>query len=148
MAALDPFAGPDECQDRCELRELPTRFFRGLDDHRHDEEFLRSIFVESATVEFPAGEYAGIHEIAGGCTELVTGRTETLHGLSDHVLTLRDDSAHIAATLFATYLDESGEHLHLGAHVGAEAMRAPAGWRICRLAIGIVWTERRLPQDL
>src|SRR5690606_4965897 len=97
--------------------------------------------------EFPTGEYAGLDDLIAATRRFEDSWDTTLHSLTDHLVTVREDSAHIAATLLATHLGRETCR-HLGANVGAEAVREPAGWRLRQLAVGLVWAEDgRPPQD-
>lgn len=139
----DPLEGLEASRDREEVRDLLARHWSGFDTRRDDAGFLRSVFAEQATVEFPSGERSGLDDIGEAVRELHALWKTTLHAVSSEVITLCEDSAHVAAALHATHLhrdDDPGAPLHLGARLGAEAVRTGDGWRLRRLAIGVVWT--------
>lgn len=137
-------------RDRDAVHELLDRFFHGVDARRADPAFLRSVFVEAATVEFASGEYDGFDGLSEAIRTMLAPWKATLHALSGHLITLTEDTAHVSAVLRATHVhrdDDPGAHLHVGARVGAEAGRTADGWRLRRLAIGAVWTEGDPPAE-
>ncbi|UYM06887.1 nuclear transport factor 2 family protein [Solicola gregarius] len=133
-----------DARDRDDVRDLLRSFFAGLDERRCDRSWLRSVFAESALVEFPSGEYAGVASIRDAVRGLQAEYPHTLHGVTDHAITLAGDTAHVTAVVHSTHVSgdqTTARHRHAGGRVGAEAVRTPDGWRLRRLAVDLTWTD-------
>lgn len=131
-------------RDQAELRDLLDRYHRGFDERRCDDAWLRSIFTEDVSVEFPAGTHTGLPGLGDLSRRIMALWARTLHVTSNHAFGIEGDQASVRATLTATHThreDDPGAPLHIGADLDGRAVRSPAGWRLRRLAIRLVWTE-------
>ena len=134
----------DAHDDREAIRRLLIDYFRGFEAGRSDDAWLRSIFTEDVAIDFPAGAHQGLAGLGDLTREIAGLWDRTLHLLSEHVIDVQHDHASLTAVLHATHVhhtDRSGDHLHIGAHVDAQALRSSDGWRLAQLAIRLVWTE-------
>jgi hypothetical protein len=130
--------------DKAAVHDLLVGYFRGFDERRTDDAFLRETFTDDARWSFPRGDATGIEEIIerrGGTLGLWK---ETLHSVSSVLIELDGDRARFTATLLATHVhrdDDPGAPLQIGGRLTGEAARGDAGWRIRRLGLDLVWTD-------
>jgi SnoaL-like domain len=130
--------------DRVAVDDLLVGYFRGFDERRTDDAFLRETFTADAHWRFPRGDATGIEEIIerrGGALGIWK---ETLHSVSSVLIELDGDRARFTATLLATHIhrdDDPGAPLQIGGRLTGEAARADAGWRLRRLGLDLVWTD-------
>ncbi|NED04935.1 nuclear transport factor 2 family protein [Streptomyces sp. SID6648] len=128
--------------DRVELTELCDRFVRHLDQDRHSDHWLDSVFITDTHLTFPMGEFKGRE---GQVAFLETARKNferTHHLSSNYDIRLDGDSARVTAHLVAVHLRRSAEpnsHFSIGGHYEAEAVRTADGWRLRTLAFDLVW---------
>jgi hypothetical protein len=131
-------------EDRQAVHDLLVGYFRGFDERREDDAFLRQTFTDDAHWRFPRGSAAGIEEIVERRGRALALWKQTLHSVSSVLVDLDADRARFTATLLATHIhrdDDPGEPLRIGGHLTGEAGRGDEGWRLRRLELDLVWTD-------
>lgn len=149
MTALEDELARLRCQldtltVRADLRDLLDGYFRGFDEGRTDDQWLRTIFAEDVSVTFPGGAHNGFAGPGTLHRQIMRRWQSTLHLTSNHLVTLDRDVATVHATLAATHIhraEDPGAHLHIGGHVEGHAIRLPDGWRFRQLTIRLTWTQ-------
>jgi hypothetical protein len=132
------------------VHDLLVGYFRGFDERRTDEAFLRETFTADAQWRFPRGDVTGTEAIIERRDETLGLWKETLHSVSSELIELHGDRARFTATLLATHIhrdDDPGAPLHIGGRLTGEAARGDAGWRLRRLGLDLVWTDGDPPRQ-
>jgi hypothetical protein len=130
--------------DRVAVHDLLVGYFRGFDERRTDDAFVRKTFTADAHWRFPRGEATGIDEIIERRDGTLGLWKETLHSVSSVLIELDGDRARFTATLLATHIhrdDDPGAPLQIGGRLTGEAAGSDADWRLRRLALDLVWTD-------
>ncbi|HEY1515325.1 MAG TPA: nuclear transport factor 2 family protein [Solirubrobacteraceae bacterium] len=130
--------------DRQAVHDLLVGYFRGFDQRRTDDVFLKRIFTADAHWRFPRGDATGIDQIIERRDGTLGLWKQTLHSVSSVLIDLDGDRAQFTATLLATHIhrgDDPGAPLQIGGGLTGEAVRGDAGWRLCRLELDLVWTD-------
>jgi hypothetical protein len=130
--------------DRRAVHDLLVGYFRGFDERRTDEAFLRETFTADAHWRFPRGDATGIEEIIERRDGTLGLWEQTLHSVSSVLIELDGDRARFTATLLATHIhrdDDPGAPFHIGGRLTGQAARRDAGWRLHRLGLDLVWTD-------
>ncbi len=130
--------------DRVAVHDLLVGYFRGFDEWRTDEAFLRETFTADAHWRFPRGDATGIEEIIERRDGTLGIWKETLHSVSSVLIEFDGDRARCTATLLATHVhrdDDPGAPLQIGGRLTGEAARSDAGWRLRRLGLDLVWAD-------
>ena len=136
--------------DRVAVHDLLVGYFRGFDERRTDNAFLKETFTADAQWRFPRGDATGIEEIIERRGETLGLWKETLHSVSSVLIELDGDRARFTATLLATHIhrdDDPGAPLQIGGRLSGEAARSDAGWRLRRLELDLVWTDGDPPGE-
>jgi hypothetical protein len=130
--------------DRVAVHDLLVGYFRGFDERRTDDAFLRETFTADADWRFPRGEATGIEEIIERRDGTLGLWEQTLHSVSSVLIELDGDRARFTATLLATHIHrpaDPGAPLQIGGRLSGEAGRSDVGWRLRRLGLDLVWTD-------
>ena len=130
--------------DRLAVHDLLVGYFRGFDERRTDDAFLRETFTADARWRFPRGDASGIEEIIERRAGALGLWEQTLHSVSSVLIELDGDRASFTATLLATHIhrdDDPGAPLQIGGGLTGEAGRGDAGWRLRSLGLDLVWTD-------
>jgi hypothetical protein len=130
--------------DRQAVHDLLVGYFRGFDERRTDEAFLKETFTAEAHWRFPRGDATGIEAIIERRDGTLGLWKQTLHSVSSLLIELDGDRAGFTATLLATHIhrdDDPGAPLQIGGRLTGEAACGDAGWRLRRLELDLVWTD-------
>jgi hypothetical protein len=130
--------------DKAAVHDLLVGYFRGFDERRTDDAFVRQTFTADADWCFPRGDATGIEEIIERRDGTLGLWKETLHSVSSELIELDGDHARFTATLLATHIhrdDDPGAPLQIGGRLTGEAARRDAGWRLRHLELDLVWTD-------
>jgi hypothetical protein len=130
--------------DRQAVHDLLVGYFRGFDQRRTNDVFLKRTFTADAHWRFPRGDATGIEEIIERRDRTLGLWKQTLHSVSSVLIDVDDDRAQFTATLLATHIhrgDDPGAPLQIGGGLIGEAVRGDAGWRLRRLELDLVWTD-------
>ena len=136
--------------DRVAVHDLLVGYFRGFDERRTDDAFLRETFTADAHWRFPRGDATGIEEIIERRDGTLGLWQQTLHSVSSVLIELDGDRGRFTATLLATHIhrdDDPGAPLQIGGRLSGEAARSDAGWRLRRLELDLVWTDGDPPRQ-
>jgi hypothetical protein len=141
-------------EDRQAIAQLVAQLGRMLDEKRFDD--ARSILADDVTVYTPGGHACGSEAVVAQARRTHTVNTQ--HAISDVLIDLDGDRAHVRANLIATFAPDrpgarlvigDAEHpdsyLTLGEVYRFEAVRTDAGWRLARIETERVWSSRPLP---
>lgn len=129
--------------DRDAIRSLALQYAHAI-DHR-DFAGLRQVFTEDAVLIHPYGESPGIEAILQAMQGLGRYRA-TLHAVHNHLSWLEGDRATAETCCVAMHFlpVEDGElQQDMGIRYRDELVRTPAGWRITRRALELIWTDER-----
>ncbi len=88
--------------DRVAVHDLLVGYFRGFDERRTDDAFLKETFTSDAHWRFPRGDATGIEEIIERRDRTLGLWKQTLHSVSSVLIELDGDRARFTATLLAT----------------------------------------------
>jgi hypothetical protein len=130
--------------DRLAVHDLLVGYFRGFDERRADDAFLKETFTADAHWRFPRGDVTGLEQIIERRDGTLGLWKETLHSVSSVLVELDGDRAEFKATLLATHVhrdDDPGAPLQIGGRLTGEAGGGDAGWRLRRLELDLVWTH-------
>ena len=136
--------------DRAAVCDLLVGYFRGFDERRTDDAFLRETFTADAHWRFPRGDATGIEEIIERRDGTLGLWQQTLHSVASVLVELDGDRGRFTATLLATHIhraDDPGAPLQIGGRLSGEAARSDAGWRLRRLELDLVWTDGDPPRQ-
>ncbi|RPK90880.1 MULTISPECIES: nuclear transport factor 2 family protein [Streptomyces] len=128
--------------DRTELTELCDRYVRHLDQDRHSDHWLESVFTTDAHLTFPMGEFKGMEGLIAFQAMARTTFERTHHLSSNYDIRLDGDSARVTAHLMAVHVRNRAEpnsHFTIGGHYEAQAVRTADGWRIRTFVFDLVW---------
>jgi hypothetical protein len=135
-------------EDRRAVHDLVVGYFRGFDERRSDDAFLKATFTADARWSFPRGDVTGLDQIIERRDGTLASWKATLHSVSSVLIDLDGDSAELTATLLATHVhrdDDPGAPLQIGGRLTGDAVLGDDGWRLRRLELGLVWTAGDLP---
>jgi hypothetical protein len=135
--------------DRAAISDTVTAYATGLD--RRDWALYRSIFCDALEMEFSSvGIRAGAYDADAwvrSAQTLFAGFSATQHTSTNHVHTLRGDSASCVSSMQAEHFVAPGPEIAAGAErwtIGGyyvnELVRTPAGWKLRRVALHVTWT--------
>ena len=136
---------------------LLTRYFAAIDDDVLDTDLLRAVFTDDCRVLRPNGDaVVGVDALLESQTRSFARFAGTQHRLTDHLVTVHNDSggtgadvdrARLRANLVAMHL-WAPDHLPptsleayfvAGSVVRAQARRTSAGWRVAEVAVTPTW---------
>jgi hypothetical protein len=133
--------------DRGELADLADRYLRALDAGDFDEGRAVSVFTEDIELNFPPGDHYGIVGVVEFTRGFMRHWDRTHHNVSQYQIGLDGDRATVAWNVIAVHVHHgsppppaSSKHFFLGGRFDGSAVRTPRGWRLRRLALGVVWT--------
>ena len=135
--------------DRGAVHDLVVSYFRGFDERRADDAFLKETFTTDAHWRFPRGDATGIKEILERRDGTLGLWKQTLHSVSSVLIELDGDRARFTATLLATHIhrdDDPGAPLRIGGLLNGDAARGDPGGRLSRLELDLVWTDGDPPR--
>ncbi|PSJ25308.1 nuclear transport factor 2 family protein [Streptosporangium nondiastaticum] len=132
--------------DRVEIRELFDRYVAALDtvdEESYDDAWFRTVFTDDVRLVFPVGDHRGV---TGLCAFQRTAKARwarTHHIGANCVVDVTGDRAAVRSHQLATHSHRDDprttEHLSVGGHYTAEAVRTDAGWRFSRMEFHPVW---------
>lgn len=134
--------------ERVQIVDLFSRYFAAVDDKRVDASVVGATFTVNGRVVAPNGmALVGRDAITAGHAKTFARFRATHHVISDHVIDLVEDSAHVRANMTAMHLwsEEESDPLSLQAHFvaggvfEASAVRTEEGWRLAELRLRVTW---------
>jgi hypothetical protein len=130
-----------------EIVELVDRYLCSLDERTFDGGWAREFFTDDAVVEFPIGSAAGIDEIVSDTRLGVLRFARTQHlGLNYLVSeSLRGDGTSARWNQVNHHIQPEGDLFSTGTWSEADFVETPAGWRIARTTMHVIWTSGRPP---
>jgi 3-phenylpropionate/cinnamic acid dioxygenase small subunit len=131
--------------DRDEIVDVLYRYAQAVDSC--DWELLRSLFTETVDLDFSAinGQPASQTHRDDWVTYLSALRTEliaTQHFISNPRVAITGDRATCTAYVRGEHVVHAGEHQNMytiGASYADEFVREPAGWRMRRVTVALIW---------
>jgi len=133
-----------ETADRLALRALVDRYARIPDDR--DYALVAEVFAADAALLGPGFALEGLEQIRAGM-QAIEQYDATLHCMHNHLVELEGDSATGDLWCVANHLYERDgvrRKLDWGIRYRDRYRREPAGWRIARRELRVVW-EQDLP---
>ncbi|WP_031508540.1 nuclear transport factor 2 family protein [Streptomyces megasporus] len=133
---------PTTRPDRAEVTDLVARLTRCLDDPSPDGRDLRAVYTEDAVVHSPRGTVRGIDAIVERVRRADPGDEHAQHFDTDVLVDLDGDRARVTANQLV-YFFRPGKppHRTAGLRHTLTAARTPAGWRIARNDITLLWEK-------
>lgn len=138
---------PDEVADRLALRDLVERYARIPDDR--DYALVHDVFCADAVLRGPGFELTGQDQIRSGM-QSIERYSATHHAVHNQLVNLHGDRAEGDVWCVANHLHERDglpHKLDWGIRYADRYRRDPAGWRIARRELRIVWSQE-LPLEL
>ena len=111
-----------------------------LDTHAWDD--LGDVFAADATAEL-GGEYAGVDAIVERVSSVLLRLRASQHMVSTHQVALDGDAATCRCYLHAQHvreIDGREAQFIVGGRYDDELVRSPAGWRITRRVLTVIWS--------
>lgn len=137
--------------DRVAIQDLMARYAYAVDAKRW--EVLDEVFEHGAVVDFLAN--GGVRDtwpaIGAWLSAAMSGFTACQHYLSNFATDVDGDRARSRFYVFTQMITAGGGEEQIvsdGGYYHAEFARTPAGWRVARLAGGIVWWSGSVPDHL
>ena len=130
--------------DKLAVHDVLVGYFRGFDERRTDDAFLKATFTADAHWRFPRGDVTGLEQIIERRDPTLGLWKQTLHSVSSVLVELDGTRAEFTATLLATHVhrdDDPGAPLQIGGRLTGEAAGGDTGWRLRRLELDLVWTD-------
>jgi hypothetical protein len=146
-------SAPDlqELSDRAAISDVVHAYATGLD--RRDWKLYREIFSDEIEMDFASvgmrpGRYAA-DDWVRDAARLFAGFEATQHTSSNHVHTLRGDSATCVSNMQAEHFiaAEEGDGLAreqrrwtIGGYYTNELVRTTAGWKLAKITLSVTWS--------
>lgn len=130
--------------DKLAVHDVLVGYFRGFDERRRDDAFLKATFTADAHWRFPRGEVTGLERIIERRDSTLGLWKQTLHSVSSVLVEVDGNRAEFTATLLATHVhrdDDPGAPLQIGGRLTGEAAGGDTVWRLRRLELDLVWTD-------
>ncbi|MFD6435297.1 nuclear transport factor 2 family protein [Streptomyces venezuelae] len=131
--------------DAFTVRGLLDRYLLALDTEKLDDAWARTLFTEDAVVAFPLSRYEGRAGLAAWHRAALENFARTQHLNSPAVVEVSGDEAALRANLLSTHVHHPGgpgpELFTTGTSVSGAARRTAGGWRLTRLAFGLIWVD-------
>jgi hypothetical protein len=132
-----------EVADRLALRALADRYARIPDDRDYD--LVDQVFAADALVIGPDFRLEGLEQIRAGMRG-IERYAATQHCMGQQSVEIEGDLAHGEVYCVAYHVRETPEgreRLDWGIRYQDRYRREPAGWRLTRRELRIVWTQRQ-----
>jgi hypothetical protein len=141
----DSFAPGTAMADAFAVGGLLDRYLLALDSENLDAAWARSLFTADAVVAFPLSRHEGRDGMAEWHRNALAHFARTQHLNSPAVVDCTGEEATLRANLVSTHVHQPGgegpELFTTGTSVSGAARRTPDGWRLTRLAFGLIWVE-------
>lgn len=127
--------------DVAEVVAVTHAYCWALDTHSWDE--LDEVFIPDATADL-GGDYVGLDAIKERVSSVLLRLRASQHMVSTHQVVVDGDRARCRCYLHAQHvrdLDGVEAQLVVGGRYDDELVRTPAGWRIARRSLAVIWTH-------
>lgn len=131
--------------DRTAIVDLTIRYCWALDDR--DWAALDGVFAPEATADLGGHACADRSAIVARCRAALDPLDASHHMVSNHIVTVEDDTATSRCYLQAQHTRvgvEGGDNWLLGGRYLDTLERTAAGWRITHRDLVTIWTEGNL----
>ena len=133
-----------EGSDHQQVTETVYRYATGIDTR--DFALYRSIFADELQIDFssyngrPGGPMSG-DDWAAGVQPLFYGLNATQHSMSNPIVTIDGDTAHVTMYMQAEHvLDADGERwFAIGGYYDDDLVRTGEGWKITAVRLTVFW---------
>jgi len=142
----------EKCEEdrsaKAQIVELIDRYFAAADDKCLGLPIAEATFAPEGKMVRPNGaEIVGPASICEAQNESFARFRVTHHVMTDHIVDVVGESAHVRANIIATHLWAPGQgdssalesHFTAGGVLTAEVVRLDGGWRITRIENRVVW---------
>jgi hypothetical protein len=133
---------------KAQIVELINRYFAAVDDRCLDVALAETTFAPDGKIVRPNGaELVGPAVICEAQNESFARFRATQHVMTNYVVDLVGEHAHVRANVIATHLWAPGQgdpnalesHFTAGGVITADVVRLERGWRITALENRVVW---------
>lgn len=127
--------------DVAEVLAVTHAYCWALDTHSWDE--LDEVFIPDATADL-GGDYVGLDAIKERVSSVLLRLRASQHMVSTHQVVVDGDRARCRCYLHAQHVrdvDGVEAQLVVGGRYDDELVRTPAGWRIARRSLAVIWTH-------
>lgn len=134
--------------DRLQLGELPSRYFRAVDDKQLDLKIVQATFTPDGRIVRPNGSaLVGWENILEGQNTSFARFRATHHITTNFVIDLDGDTATVRANMLAMHLWAFGatdslsleQHFVAGGVLHLSAIRTGDGWRLTEMENRVAW---------
>jgi len=132
-----------DCADRQAIRDLQNDYAFSIDTGDYDR--LDEIFTRDVVADYGAAGYLeGVQAVKDACRQALEPLTAVQHINGNHIVRIDGDTA-TASCYFHVHQHredtDGGDHFEMGGRYDDELVRSPAGWRIRRRTLTIIWSE-------
>ncbi|MDG6106627.1 nuclear transport factor 2 family protein [Dactylosporangium aurantiacum] len=131
------------------VADLFGRYLMTLDTVKLDSEWASWMFTPDVAIEFPMSRHEGIEGVADYHAQSLAPFAGTQHLSSPPVVDPDGDTgARFRAHVVSIHVYAAGTapgRFSAGTIATGEARLTPAGWRLRRLSLQVVWTEGHPP---